>query len=205
MQLRVEGGKVRFGLDGFAESTGVVGSADVEVVIKVGVDGDVLLEAFDGVCHPWPEFCSGVVVMRAAFEAVETDVGEVGGEGEIHGHAQGADGDVGGIVFAEDVEGLRMFIPGRMTKLKGVTMFGAADFVQEFIESFGIEMKIWRDLPEDGTAFFAEAIGAAKEFGDGGAVDIQALDVGDEAAAFDGEDEIFRSAIVPALDDAWLG
>src|ERR1043165_492062 len=97
----------------FAEGVGVVGGADVEVVVEVGIDGDVLLETFCGVDGPWSQFGSSIVVMRSAFKAVETDVGKVGGESEVYGQAQGADGDVGGLVFAEDFEGFRVFIPRR--------------------------------------------------------------------------------------------
>ena len=61
---------------------------------------------------PGLEFGAGVVVGEAAFKSVEADVNEVGGDGEVHGHVEGGEGDVGGSVFAEEVEGFWVFIPG---------------------------------------------------------------------------------------------
>src|SRR5579862_3985959 len=77
--------------------------------------------------------------------------------------------------------------------------------LEELSEAVIIPMKAGRELPQDrpGTRF--QLIGALEEAGDALGRVFQALDVGDEAAALDGEPETFRRALPPTFEGLRFG
>ena len=190
-------------MDQGAKCGGIQRSTGIQVIVEISINWDVFHHTGAAVVGPWHELGPRVIMIRAVFEPVKPDINEISRHREIHGHLQGTHRNMGGGMFPKYGKTLVGLIPRRMTELDRMPVF-FRQFLQEGIQAFGVELKIGRQLPKDGAAFFLQKPGAVEKLFDRGAVRFEALDMRDEPAAFDGKNKIRRRTLIPALHHRFL-
>ena len=169
---------------------------------------------------PLIEFLGAVLAGVEDFGAVQAAVNEVGGDVHEARPLDRVGADESDVVAAKETDELG-HDEGGMANLDGVAdRFALAGFgvgaafqavvvlfgegscgvgvsreqSEELLERIGFELKVGRELPEDGAEFGAEGEQAGGEKVCQGLLDAaEAKHVGDVTAAFDGEDEVRRS------------
>jgi hypothetical protein len=180
------------------ERLGVAGRASVPVVVEIGENLDSIVDAAATMVRPRSKFGTGVIVRRIVFEAVKAKVDKVARDIQIHGHSQRADGNMRGIVSAQDFKRIRMVVPRSVPELDGMAML-LWHQLEKAVEALGIEPKVRRQLPQNRAALFLQQIRAVEENLDGLALDVELFHLSDEAAALHRKNESVRRAIPPAL------
>ena len=202
---------------------GVGGEAGV-VVVGVGVDGDAAVADFEAEIDPAHELRRAVddgLVPLDGFSlnpfaiAEPADVGPVGGDGiEFEfvrgGHRREVLKDESDFVAAEDVGEIGVE-PGPVADFNGEFFVGRKFSEEGFEEIEEVALRgefdffeKWK-LEDERAEFFFEDAGGIEKFGEVGVGVFEKFVVGDDVGDFEGEDEVWRSLVVPVLNGFGAG
>lgn len=131
------------------------------------------------------------------------EVNEIHCKGLFHGKIRPIGEAKGDACFLQKLERLGVqpaFVPDLQGSAKLLDYALPPKIAKEAFEALDVEGPGRGKLKENGAQLLPKARGPLKEEADGGLGVLQPLDVGDEAAGFDGEDEAQGRALPPSLE-----